>query len=44
VSVVVVDTADRIEAFLPQVVELVGEGLVTVEDVEVVHHAGRSGT
>jgi len=42
VSVVVVDTADRIEAFLPQVVELVGEGLVTVEDVEVVHHAGRS--
>jgi uncharacterized protein len=43
VSVVVVDTAERIEAFLPQVVELVGEGLVTVEDVQVVHHAGRSG-
>ena len=44
VSVVIVDTADRIDAFLPQVVELVAEGLVTVEDVQVVHHVGRSGS
>lgn len=41
VSVVMVDTAERIEAFLPQLQELVGDGLVLVEDVQVVHHAGR---
>ena len=41
VSVVVVDTADRIAAFLPQLEELVGEGLVLLEDVRVVRHVGR---
>lgn len=39
VAIVIVDAADRIRAFLPQVEELVTGGLVTVEDVEVVHHA-----
>jgi PII-like signaling protein len=37
--VVVVDTAERIEAFLPQLEEIVGDGLVTLEDVRVVHSA-----
>jgi len=36
VAVVVVDAPDRVRAFLPEVLELVGDaGLVTVEDVEV---------
>jgi PII-like signaling protein len=38
VSVVIVDTPDRIEAFLPEVEALVTEGLVTVDDVRVVRH------
>ena len=41
VSVVIVDSAERIGAFLPQLEELVGDGLVLLEDVHVVHHAGR---
>jgi len=41
VSVVVVDTHERIEAFLPEVEELVTEGLVMVDDVRVVRHVGR---
>ena len=36
VSVVIVDTADRIDAFLPQLEAIVGDGLVLVEDVRVV--------
>jgi uncharacterized protein len=40
VTVVIVDTAERISAFLPQVTEIVDDGLVTVEDVQVVHRAG----
>jgi PII-like signaling protein len=39
VSVVIVDTAERIQAFLPQLEEIVADGLVLVEDVLVVHHA-----
>ena len=39
VSVVIVDTADKIQAFLPELEEIVGDGLVLVEDVQVVHHA-----
>jgi PII-like signaling protein len=36
IAVVVVDAPDRVRAFLPEVLELVGDaGLVTVEDVEV---------
>ena len=41
VAVVVVDRAERIDAFLPQVQEVVTEGLVTVDDVEVVVHTFR---
>jgi hypothetical protein len=39
VSVVIVDTAERIQAFLPQLEGIVADGLVLVEDVQVVHHA-----
>jgi PII-like signaling protein len=41
VTVVIVDTAERIKAFLSQLEEIVGDGLVLLEDVRVVHHAGR---
>lgn len=41
VAVVMVDTDENITAFLPQVEELVTEGLVTVEDVHVILHRFR---
>ncbi len=34
--VVIVDSAERIEAFLPQLDEIVTEGLVVLDDVEVI--------
>jgi PII-like signaling protein len=37
VMIVIVDTAEKIDAFLPQLDELRVRGVVTVEDVEVVH-------
>jgi uncharacterized protein len=42
VSVVIVDTAERIQAFLPDLEEIVADGLVLVEDVQVVHPAGQA--
>ena len=42
VLIVLVDTPDRIRAFLPQLDELVQEGLVTVEEVDVIRYVGRS--
>lgn len=41
VMIVIVSSRDRIEAFLPVVEELVTEGLVMVDAVEVVKYAGR---
>jgi PII-like signaling protein len=41
VAVVIIDRAERIDAFLPQVQEIVAEGLVTIDDVEVVVHTFR---
>jgi PII-like signaling protein len=41
VSVVIVDTAERVDAFLPEVEDLVTEGLIMVDDVHVVRHVGR---
>ncbi|MFD5542499.1 DUF190 domain-containing protein [Streptomyces sp. NPDC127079] len=41
VAVVVVDTEERIRAFLPQLDELVTEGLVTLDDCEVIRYVGR---
>jgi uncharacterized protein len=40
-AVVIVDTPERIEAFLPQLDELITEGLVILDDVEVVKYVGR---
>lgn len=40
-AVVLVDTAERIDAFLPQLDELVTEGLVVLDDVHVVLHRSR---
>ncbi|MEW1777041.1 DUF190 domain-containing protein [Streptomyces sp. NPDC086777] len=42
VAVVVVDTEERIRAFLPQLDELVTEGLVTLDDCEVIRYVGRA--
>ena len=43
-AIVIVDQEDRIRAFLPQLDELVTEGLVIIDPVEVIRHAGeRSG-
>ena len=46
VAIVIVDDAERIEAFLPQLDELVTGGLVIIDDVEVIRYvanpAGRT--
>jgi PII-like signaling protein len=41
-SVVIVDTEDKIRAFLPQLDELVTEGLVTLDPVEVIKYVSRA--
>ncbi|MEV4742037.1 DUF190 domain-containing protein [Streptomyces sp. NPDC049555] len=38
VAVIVVDTAERVRAFLPVLAELSVGGLVTLEEVEVLHY------
>jgi len=40
--VIMVDTAEKIRAFLPQLEELVQEGLVILDEVEVIRYVGRS--
>lgn len=37
-----VDTEERIRAILPELDEMVGDGLITVERVEIVTYRGRS--
>jgi len=41
IAVIIVDTDERIQAFLPGLDELITEGLVILDDVEVVKYAGR---
>lgn len=41
VAVVIVDSEHRIRTFLPQIDELVSEGLVILDPVEVVKYIGR---
>ncbi|KJK35763.1 hypothetical protein UK15_29705 [Streptomyces variegatus] len=41
IAVVIVDTEPRVRAFLPQLDDIVTEGLVTLEDCEVIRYAGR---
>ena len=44
ITVVIVDTDERIQAFLPELDELITEGLVILDDVEVVKYVGRQPT
>ena len=44
VAVIIVDAEDRIRAFLPQLDELITEGLVIIDPVEVIHYVGRNRT
>ena len=41
IAVVIVDSADRIEAFLPQLDELITGGLVILDDVDVVRYVAK---
>ncbi|MCH0562309.1 MULTISPECIES: DUF190 domain-containing protein [unclassified Streptomyces] len=41
VAIVIVDTEERVRAFLPQLDELVAEGLVMLDDCEVIRYVGR---
>lgn len=40
-AVIMIDDEDRIRSFLPQLDEVVGRGLVTITEVEVVKYVGR---
>lgn len=39
--IVIVDTEERVRAFLPQLDEVVGEGLVILDECEVIRYVGR---
>ncbi len=41
IMIVIVDTSEHIEAFLPQLDELITEGLVLREPVDIVKYVGR---
>jgi PII-like signaling protein len=40
-AIIIVDSDDKIRAFLPQLDELVAEGLVIIDPVEVIRYVGR---
>ena len=42
--IVIIDTHDRVDGFLPQLDELVTEGLVILDDCEVIRYVGRDQT
>lgn len=41
IVIVIVDLEERLRAFLPELDELITEGLVTLEEVEVIRYVGR---
>jgi len=41
VAIIIVDAEDKIRAFLPQLDELVSEGLVIIDPVDVIRYVGR---
>lgn len=41
IAVIIVDTEDRIRGFLPQLDDLVTEGMVILDDVQVLRYTGR---
>jgi PII-like signaling protein len=42
VVVLIVDTPEKVRAFLPEIEDLVQEGLIILDEVEVVRYVGRS--
>ena len=40
--IVIIDEEDRVRSFLPQLDELISDGLVIVEPVEVIRYGGRA--
>ncbi|TDD84393.1 DUF190 domain-containing protein [Actinomadura darangshiensis] len=42
IAIIIVDAEEKIRGFLPQVEELVDEGLVILDPVEVIRYAGRT--
>ncbi len=42
VAVIIIDSHEHVTAFLPQLDELIEEGLVIIDEVEVVKYVGRS--
>ena len=42
VAIIIVDERERVDAFLPQLDELVTEGLVIIDDVDVIRYTGRN--
>jgi PII-like signaling protein len=44
IAIVIVDTADAVHAFLPQLDELVTQGMVLLDEVEVVKYVGGTGS
>lgn len=43
IAVIIIEQEERIRAFLPQLDELVTEGLVILDPVEVIRYVGRTG-
>jgi PII-like signaling protein len=43
IAIVIVDTEEKITGFLPELDDLIGEGLVIVDEVEVYRYVGRTG-
>lgn len=41
IVIAIIDTAERIDAFVPELEELITEGLVIIDDVHVVRYVGR---
>lgn len=41
IAIVIVDRPDAIDAFLPELDDLISEGLVTIEEVHVAKYVGR---
>ena len=41
VAIIIVDEPEKVRAFLPQLDELIAEGLVMVDPVEVIRYVGR---
>ncbi|WP_433257479.1 DUF190 domain-containing protein [Streptosporangium sp. CA-135522] len=41
VAVVIIDTEEKVRAFLPQLEDLLIEGVAVLEEVEIIHHRSR---